>query len=352
MHSNRWLVAPLAVACASLLLACGPSASALEAKPASQPTSQAGAGLAQLFLSGAQLSDGSSLQGRLLFVKDGNLWLWEKGSAREIAVGETWHQPRWAPDGTRFAYVYRAPNFSEIFVADSEGKTQTRLTRSQSAVLGDNDWNLHPTWSPDGKQIAFVSDASNSVNVSSNLTLWVMNQDGSGRRPVATPGVPQEAVDGLAWSPDGSLLAVTVFSGLGPGQLALLPMAGSTRQPARVITEYPDGATDPSWSPDGKWLAYAARDGLSVDLFVMQADSAIQADGMATRRLTNTGMARSPAWSPDGRHLAYLSVQGSGFELWVLDLEETPAGGLEAQNARQLTRDLGLDAASGVSWGR
>jgi TolB protein len=191
----------------------------------------------------------------------------------------------------------------------------------------------HPSWSPDGSRVAFLGQHG----------FYVADVNGRHLRIVLRASCASGADD--AWSPDGSLLAITVFSGSGPSQLALVPMGGNGRQPARVITDHPGGASDPAWSPDGKWLAYAVRDGTSVDLYVMQAD------GSAPRRLVNTGMVRAPAWSPDGRHLAYLSLQGSAFELWVLDVEETSAGDLEARNPRPLTRDLALDASSGVSWG-
>jgi Tol biopolymer transport system component len=61
------------------------------------------------------------------------------------------------------------------------------------------------------------------------------------------------------------------------------------------------------------------------------------------------GPSRAPAWSPDGRHLSYLSARGGGFELYVVDVA---ADGLSVQNERQLTRDLNVDATSGLSWGK
>jgi TolB protein len=157
-----------------------------------------------------------------------------------------------------------------------------------------------------------------------------------------------------AWSPDGRLIAFHLLLRRERASVQVIPALGGPERRLTEVSIPSSSAFGPllSWSPDGKWLAYAARAGRSVDLFVVPGDGAIQADALAPLRLTNTGMARSPAWSPDGRHLAYLTVQGSAFELWVVDLEETPAGGLQARNPRQLTRDLGLDAASGVSWGR
>src|SRR5439155_1178554 len=139
---------------------------------------------------------------------------------------------------------------------DDQGQSLTRLTNSQSTILDNNDWNLRPTFSPDGKLIAFVSDKTSTFP-----TLWLMNSaDGSGRHELAT-GLQEEGVDTLAWSPDGSQLAFTLFIEPGPTQIALLPLGATGRQVRRVLTDLPGGALDPAWAPDGSWLAFAGRDG-------------------------------------------------------------------------------------------
>ncbi len=330
MPPLRVLLVGLALLSASLAAACGPHAFPTRGPASTSPVA-----------TGSQLFGGNQLEGRLLFVKDGSVWMWENGTARAMTEGDTWRQPRWSPDGKKLAYVLRGNSFSDILVTDLQGTSQTRLTRSQSRILDDNDWNFHPAWSPDGKQIAFATDSA-----STNLTLWVMNAaDGSGRRQVATPGVLQEAVDSLAWSPDGSQLAVALFSG-GASEIALVPMGGTGRQQARVLTDDPGGALDPAWSPDGQWIAYAARHGGGVEIFAMRAD------GTGRQQLTSTGNARAPAWSPDGRHVAYLSAQSGAFEVWAVDVQLGSSGRLDVSNDRQLTRDLALDATSGISWAR
>ena len=281
--------------------------------------------------------------GRILFVKDGDLWELDGSGPHQLATGGTFTQPSWAPDGASLAYVYRGTNFADIFVTDDQGQTQTRLTNSQSTVLDNNDWNFRPTWSPDGKLIAYVSDQSSTFP-----ELWLMDgTDGSGRRPVATPGLQQEAVDAIAWSPDGSQLAITLYDEPGPTQIALVPIGGTGRQVGKIITDLPGGALDPAWSPDGTWLAFAGREGYAVEVY------AAHPDGTAAIKLTTDGqLARSPVWSPDGRRLAYLSNKTGYFEIWVVDVNPDGAGGVAASTPRQLTKDLHADAAAGLSWGR
>jgi TolB protein len=298
-----------------------------------------------LALGGLALADTVALPGRLLFVKDGDLWVLEGGAPRQLATGGTWSQPTWSPDGSALAYVYRGTNFSDIFVTDARGESQTRLTTSQSSVLDDNDWNFRPTWSPDGTQIAFVSDRKTAYP-----TLWLMNaEDGSRLRSVAMPGVNSESVDGLAWAPDGQHLAATIFAGSGPSQVAIVPVDPSLRENSRLLTDRPSGALDPAWSPDGGWIAYAGRDGYVSEVF------ASRPDGSDVVRLTNEGvLARSPAWSPDGQHLAYLTNKSGWFEAWVVDVSTDPSSGVlvASGDARPLTRDLHLDATAGLAWGR
>jgi TolB protein len=297
-----------------------------------------------LALAGLARADDASLPGRLLFVKDGDLWILDGGAPRQLATGGGWTQPTWSPDGASLAYVYRGTNFSDIFVTDAQGEGQTRLTTSQSSILDDNDWNFRPAWSPDGTQIAFVSDRKTAYP-----TVWLMNaEDGTRLRSVPTPGLIGESLDAISWSPDGERLAVTLFGNTGPSQVAIVPVDPGRRETARLLTDRPGGALDPAWSPDGAWIAYAGREGNTSEVF------ASRPNGRDPVRLTHDGvLARSPAWSPDGQHLAYLSNKTGWFEAWVVDVSTDPSGVLVTSgDPRPLTKDLHLDATAGLAWGR
>jgi len=280
--------------------------------------------------------------GRILFIKDGDLWLLDASGPHALATGGAFSQPTWAPDGSTLAYVYRGTNFADIFVTDDQGQNQVRLTNSQSTILDNNDWNLRPAFSPDGQYIAFVSDRSSTFP-----TLQLMSADGTGRHALQTTGFQEEDVDTLTWSPDGEELAMTVFNEPGPSQIALLPMQASVRNPGRMLTSMPGGALDPAFSPDGTWLAFAGHDGTAIEIYAMQPA------GSGPIRLTAEGMlGRSPVWSPDGQHIAYLSNKTGYFELYEIDVSADSSGNLTASSPRQLTKDLQVDATSGLSWGR
>jgi TolB protein len=292
----------------------------------------------------ARAAADGAIAGRILFIKDGDLWLMDDSGPHPFATGGTFSQPTWAPDGGSLAYVYRGTNFADIFVTDDQGQSQTRLTNSQSTVLDNNDWNLRPAFSPDGQYIAFVSDRNSALP-----TLWLINSDGTGRRALTTPGLQEEDVDALSWSPDGTQLAFTMFNEPGPTQIGVVSVPPAGRQQARVVTTQAGGALDPAWSPDGDWLAFAGHDGSALEIYALQPGGS---DSVPVRLTSDGQLARSPTWSADGQHIAYLSNKTGNFEIFEIDISTDASGTLVASPPRQLTKDQHVDAASGLSWGR
>ena len=82
------------------------------------------------------------------------------------------YAPAWAPYGNKFAYVSSETGRDEIWVMDLETKKAQQLTNSK-----DWYWNQFPSWSPDGRRIAFSSDRG---RMGSFTEIWTMNADGTG----------------------------------------------------------------------------------------------------------------------------------------------------------------------------
>src|SRR3954447_11594885 len=150
----------------------------------------------------------AAVEGRLLFGHAGDIWIAEGGSLQAVTQGgRRWGQPDWSPDQSSIAMIGWGPGATDIFVLPTDGSDLRQLTRSQKPLLRDNDWVFHPRWSPDGQTIAFVADRNSPYPM-----LWVMRSDGSGARQLTRAVTAQDAVDSLAWAPDGARLAVTRFS--------------------------------------------------------------------------------------------------------------------------------------------
>ena len=90
--------------------------------------------------------------------------LWSVWSIREDS-----HDPTWSPDGKRIAFSSNRDGNLEIYVMNADGSQQTRLTNNSS-------FDDYPAWSPDGKRIAFTSYRDRKYEI------YVMNADGSGMR--------------------------------------------------------------------------------------------------------------------------------------------------------------------------
>jgi Tol biopolymer transport system component len=139
--------------------------------------------------------------------------------------------PSWSPDGKQIAFCSNRNGNMDIFVMNADGSDARRLTSHEA-----ND--IVPTWSPNGKQIAFTSSRESG-------TACVVNADGAQESSLAVRGRP------VAWSPDGQSLLIE-----NDGQLVL---SGADGRNQNELTKAGEPALDGEYSPDGKAVFYRSK---------------------------------------------------------------------------------------------
>jgi TolB protein len=320
-------------------------------RQATQPPSPEGATPNQAGEVRPATSRGELPPGRLLFVAGGNLWIWEGGATRQLTDDGRWFHATFAPDGSRIACVLRGASASDLFLLDADGQNPARLTANSSEHppgsyehIYDTIWAFYPSWSPDGAQLLFASQAGTAFGSPAadyNLTLYLLPVAGGQRQQIVAD---QGAQLGMArFDPSGRRIAFDRFptSAAGLPQVQLYQAEGGTYGP---FPGAPEQSYNPAWSPDGRFLAFAARDGEATDIYLLAVDS-----GAAPVRLTSHGRARAPVFSPDGRYLAYLAESGAGFQLFAAPFA-TEEGPPRLGESAQLTAGPGVDVDSGLSW--
>ena len=185
-----------------------------------------------------------------------------------------------SPQGARALFVARG----DVFTAPIENGPTRNLTRSSSA---HDKW---ARWSPDGRRIAYVSDATGEDEI------WLVAQDGSGEPEQLTSG-GQAMLYAPAWSPTGKHLAY----GDKDGRLHVIDI--ETKEVVEVADEARGPLRDYVWSPRGGYLAFSMTDPTEFrSIWVWSlADRALH-------RITDELFHEwNPAWDPDGDYLYYLS---------------------------------------------
>lgn len=181
-----------------------------------------------------------------------------------------------------------------------------------------------PAFSPDGRELAFVS------NRSGQRTLWLGSFDSANSRPLTRP---DEAVaGGPVWSPGGSRIAVAlVVDGFAR---PFVVMVGSGR--SRPLLDEPTHAIPVAWSGDGARIYLASDRGGQWDLW------SIGVDGDALTQMTTSG-GLAAAETEDGAWLYYTRSGDPAF--YALALADVGGGGSEV--GRQVGR---VEPAHGRPW--
>ena len=196
---------------------------------------------------------------------------------------------------TRIAYVTKAGGRYSLWVADADGE-------SAQAALSSPEPIISPAWSPNGRQLAYVSFESRKPvvyvhDVATGKRRLIANFRGSNSAP--------------AWAPDGRTLAVTL-SRDGGSQLYTIDANGG--EPRRLM-QSAGIDTEPVFSSDGRSIYFVSDRGGAPQIYK------VSASGGNAERVTFTGSYNiSPSISPDGRWLAYISRVGGAFKLHVMDL--------------------------------
>ncbi len=198
-------------------------------------------------------------------------------------------QPSWSPDGRRIAFT----RDNEIYAMNADGTNPVNLTRNPAH-------DSEPAWSPNGLKIAFKSDREG------NDDIYTMNIDGSNQTRLTTNPAPDQEP---TWSADSTQIAFASYPGIVQREIYAMNANGSNQ---RNLTNHPEGEnTSPAWSPNGTTILFiSGRDG-SGDLYRMNPDGSNQ-----VRVTTGYGHVLDPAWSPDSQQILFSSDVEGNFDIY------------------------------------
>ncbi|MEE4185249.1 MAG: Tol-Pal system beta propeller repeat protein TolB [Gammaproteobacteria bacterium] len=202
---------------------------------------------------------------------------------------------------TRIAYVNvvgdpRQPVY-RLVVADADGENARVMLESLQPIMS-------PAWSPDGRNLAYVSFENGGSQV------FVQSlRSGARKRVSARRGINSAP----SWSPDGKRLALTLSRG--DGNLDVYTLEIATQVLTR-LTDWPSIETEPNWSADGEQVYFTSDRTGGPQIYK------IPAAGGRPERVTFEGSYNArPRVSPDGKRMVVVHNDRGNYRIAVVDLE-------------------------------
>lgn len=241
----------------------------------------------------------------------------------------TWMSLDVSPDGEEIVFDL----LGDIYVMPVTGGEAKPLTEGLA-------WDMQPTFSPDGRSIAFTSDRGGGDNI------WVMRADGSEPRPVTKESF--RLLNSPAWTPDGQYIVArkhfTKRRSLGAGEMWLYHHSGGKGVQMTKKDNDQKDTGEPAFSPDGRYLYYS-QDTTPGAFFEYNKDPhagiyEIERLDLERQRtetfVSGIGGAVRPTPSPDGTQLAFVKRAGLKTALFTMDV----ASGKTRMLTDALDRDM------------
>jgi TolB protein len=216
--------------------------------------------------------------------------------------------PTFSPDGKTIAFSSSRGGVWSVYTMDLDGRNLVQLTDGPAQ-------DVHPSFSPDGRQLVYSSQNPRS----GQWELWTLSLDNNQKRMIGYGLFP-------SWSPDKQVNRIAFQR---PRQRdshlfelwTLELLNGEARRLTQVAVSPVAAILSPTWSPDGKKLAFAtiAQAGAVAgnrDIWL------VDANGGQVRRLTQGGASNlQPYWAVDNR-IYFVSNRNGSDAIWSVDAGE------------------------------
>jgi Tol biopolymer transport system component len=231
--------------------------------------------------------------------------------------------PSFSPDGKQIAFTSWRDGNAEIYVMGRDGSNVRRLTNHPA-------FDNYPVFSPDGTQIAF---ASNREDERAEVYLKNLNDESPPRR--ITNSNRGTGLRGKCWSSDGTQMLLYTNQN-GKDQVLLAGIEPYAARP--FLSSENEDLNDPRLAPDGKQILYQARlSDRSLELRLTELETKRTRVIFKTEPDAPTGLYFVPAWSPDEKQIAFTNKVAGNTEIFTIKTD--------GSDLRNLTNNPMLDTS-------
>jgi serine/threonine-protein kinase len=214
-----------------------------------------------------------------------------------VAAPGPYRWARFSPDEVRIAMG----RDRQIYIHNRRSGTSSRITF--------DGVNARPSWSPDGRRVAYISTRQNGTDV------WVVPADGAEPAKPVAPGKDVVQQSATSWTRDGAWIVIDGSSderGAVGGADDIFALPASGNGPLRDVVATTASEQTGEVSPDGRWIAYVSDDAGDFQVYVQPF---LRPGG---RTLVSAGPAIEPAWA-SAHELTYTSLASDSLIIASLD---------------------------------